>query len=304
MSTEITVRPVMDVTAHQDAIQAIQLVMRDVMKPGIHFGKVPGCGDKPVLLKPGAEKIMATFGIRPEVHEEQIPEPNGHVRYRVKVRALSHDGTFLGEGIGECSTSENKYAWESAVCEEQWEATPPSMRRIKYRQSGGHVHQDKQIQANPADKANTVLKMAKKRALVDVVLTVTAASDLFHQDLEEDAEEQGEAPAPIKPPQAKAKAQTKPVASGSTVTGIISRVASKSGETNGKAWTRYGVEMAGVFYNTFDEALADEAKKLCELQVQATITFKEGQRGKDLIAVAEAGPVIHDEAPDGGQIPF
>ena len=38
---------------------------------------------------------------------------------------------------------------------------------------------------NPADHYNTVLKMAKKRALVDAVLTTTAASDIFSQDLEE-----------------------------------------------------------------------------------------------------------------------
>ena len=38
---------------------------------------------------------------------------------------------------------------------------------------------------NPADHYNTVLKMAKKRALVDAVLTTTAASDIFAQDLED-----------------------------------------------------------------------------------------------------------------------
>jgi hypothetical protein len=39
---------------------------------------------------------------------------------------------------------------------------------------------------NPADYFNTCLKMAKKRALVDAVLTSTAASDIFTQDIEED----------------------------------------------------------------------------------------------------------------------
>ena len=38
---------------------------------------------------------------------------------------------------------------------------------------------------NPADHYNTVLKMAKKRALVDAVLTTTAASDIFTQDLDD-----------------------------------------------------------------------------------------------------------------------
>jgi hypothetical protein len=38
---------------------------------------------------------------------------------------------------------------------------------------------------NPADHKNTVLKMAKKRSLVDATLTCTAASDIFIQDIED-----------------------------------------------------------------------------------------------------------------------
>jgi hypothetical protein len=39
---------------------------------------------------------------------------------------------------------------------------------------------------NPADYYNTVLKIGKKRAQVDGILTVTAASDIFTQDIEDD----------------------------------------------------------------------------------------------------------------------
>ena len=38
---------------------------------------------------------------------------------------------------------------------------------------------------NPADYYNTILKMAKKRAYVDAIITATACSDIFTQDLEE-----------------------------------------------------------------------------------------------------------------------
>jgi hypothetical protein len=48
------------------------------------------------------------------------------------------------------------------------------------KMTGGKVEYD-----NPADYYNTCWKMAKKRALVDAVLTVTAASDIFTQDVEE-----------------------------------------------------------------------------------------------------------------------
>jgi hypothetical protein len=46
---------------------------------------------------------------------------------------------------------------------------------------GGKIEHD-----NPSDYYNTCLKMGKKRALVDAVLTSTAASDIFTQDIEED----------------------------------------------------------------------------------------------------------------------
>ena len=38
---------------------------------------------------------------------------------------------------------------------------------------------------NPSDSYNTVLKMAKKRAMVDGVITTTACSDIFDQDIDE-----------------------------------------------------------------------------------------------------------------------
>ena len=45
--------------------------------------------------------------------------------------------------------------------------------------------------------------MAKKRALVDMVLTVTAASDIFTQDIEEEDGAPADAKPPIQRPQAK-----------------------------------------------------------------------------------------------------
>jgi hypothetical protein len=60
---------------------------------------------------------------------------------------------------------------------------------------------------NPADYYNTCWKMAKKRALVDAVLTVTAASDIFTQDVEEMVEngiiKSDEKKPPIQEPQKK-----------------------------------------------------------------------------------------------------
>lgn len=50
-------------------VQLIQQVMSRVMHDGEHFGKVPGCGDKPTLLKPGAEKLAMTFRFAPSLRD-------------------------------------------------------------------------------------------------------------------------------------------------------------------------------------------------------------------------------------------
>jgi hypothetical protein len=47
------------------------------------------------------------------------------------------------------------------------------------------THGEKVEHDNPADYYNTCLKMAKKRAHVDAILTATAASDIFTQDIED-----------------------------------------------------------------------------------------------------------------------
>ena len=165
-------------------VQAIQQVMKGVMQQGTHYGTVPGCGDKPTLLKAGAEKIMMTFrlGVDPEI--ENLSNSDC-LRYRVRARIFNTmTGVTLGYGVGEASTDETKYKWREALGAE-FEATDPARRRVKY----GKDYTTNQVRTEIADQANTVLKMAKKRALVDGILTVTDASDIFTQDLEDMPEE-------------------------------------------------------------------------------------------------------------------
>lgn len=171
-------------------VNLIQEVMEAVMKEGVHYGKIPGCGDKSALFKPGAEKIMATFRLAADPQIEDLSGPD-EMRYRIKVLMLAADGSFVGAGIGECSSEEEKYKWRKAVCDEEFEATPEDRRRKKWKAgwSGKPSTSTNQVRTNPADVANTVLKMAKKRGLVDGVLTATAASDVFAQDIEDIPEE-------------------------------------------------------------------------------------------------------------------
>jgi len=184
-------------------VNLMQDVMQEVMRKDTHFGVIPGT-QKPTLYKPGAEKIMSTFRLASDPEVTDLSR-DGEVHYRVKVSILSSAGVFLGAGIGECSSGEDKYSWRAAVCQEEFDETPENRRRIKYSKWKGNIEKKKQVRTNPADVSNTILKMAKKRALIDGVLTVTAASDLFNQDIEDlppevVAElERGHAPPPAQP---------------------------------------------------------------------------------------------------------
>lgn len=158
----------------------VQDVMRAVMKPELHYGKIPGT-DKPTLFQPGADVLCMTFRIAPEFAIEDLSTADV-VRYRVTCRGVHQlSGVTLGSCVGEASSGEEKYKWRRAVHDKEFENTPPALRRIKY----GKSWETKQIRTEPADVANTVLKMAEKRAKIGMVLNVTAASDMFGQDLED-----------------------------------------------------------------------------------------------------------------------
>lgn len=182
-------------------VNLIQQVMQSVMKKDTHYGIIKGCGDKPVLLKPGAEKILSTFRIAVDPVVQDLSTPDC-ARYRVIVRGLSmKNGAFLGAGVGECSSDEEKYKWKKASCDEEYAATPENRRRIKWIKAYNKpAYSVNQIRTNPADQANTILKMSKKRGQIDMCLTVTGASDIFTQDLDETGiEPQQDAPTVQKP---------------------------------------------------------------------------------------------------------
>ena len=186
--SKVNVRPMStEVAAIRQNINMIQEAMQATMKRDTHFGTIPGCG-KPSLYKAGAETLIALFKLSFQPTPLPVDQVEGEVRYLIKMDLSTRDGVFLGSGIGECSSGEEKYSWRAAVCQEEYDATPETKRRIKFRKNkyrGGSVDQIQQVRVPASDMANTILKMAKKRALIDAVLTATAASDIFAQDVED-----------------------------------------------------------------------------------------------------------------------
>lgn len=165
-------------------VQLVQQIFRSIMQQDVHFGVIPGC-DKPSLWKPGSEQLCMTFhlAVTPEVEDLSTPDC---ARYRVTCR-FTHapTGLYLGAGIGEASTNETKYKWRKARCVDEYESTDAGCRQIVWKNGQHGAYSEMQVRANPADVANTALKMAKKRAQIDGTLTITAASDIFTQDIED-----------------------------------------------------------------------------------------------------------------------
>ena len=192
----------------KEQIALIRELMASVMKKDEHYGVIPGT-QKPTLLKPGAEKLGFTFRLSPRFDIEVVPLERNHRDYRVTCTLTAiRTGREWAQGVGSCSTMESKYRYRHGEPEdtgrfvpgEYWAARKANQLDKAQDILGGKGFITKKIAGqwkvmklaegkveNPdiADVFNTVLKMAKKRAHVDAILTATAASDIFTQDVED-----------------------------------------------------------------------------------------------------------------------
>lgn len=167
-------------------VNLIQEVLKNVMKKDVHYGLVPGCGDKPTLLKPGAEKLMMTFRLSAEY--EELPgssESDTQVLYKINCK-LTHipSGLVIGNGRGTCSSKEKKYRTR-AVYANRATDEEKAIGKLETRNTRTGKTEVYVIPQDPWDVQNTIYKMACKRALIAAVLNATAASDIFAQDIEE-----------------------------------------------------------------------------------------------------------------------
>ncbi|KAF1046373.1 MAG: hypothetical protein GAK35_01058 [Herbaspirillum frisingense] len=168
----------------QQHLNLVQNIKDQLMKQDVHYGHIAG-SQKPTLFKPGAEMLALAFRIADGYDIEDLSS-HGHVRYRV-ICTGTHLATHevLGVGMGEASSEEEFFAWRDASARE-FDAAPEEDRRE--RQAWGDGGADVfvlQVRTNPADVANSILKVASKRAKTAMVLNVTASSDCFTQDLED-----------------------------------------------------------------------------------------------------------------------
>lgn len=225
-----------------EQVGLIQQAMAAVMQKDVHYGIIPGTSRKdpktgeelarPTLLKPGAEILCMLFRLAPSYNVVRTSLPGEHREVEI-ICTLTHQitGRVWGQGVGSCSSMESKYRYRSGSrkCPECGMET---IIKDKYSHVGGWLcwkkrggcdakfkDGDPAIEGqeigkidNPdiADVWNTILKMAKKRAQVDAVLTATAASSMFGQDLEDIAENEEAAKKRHEPAASRPRAQGPP----------------------------------------------------------------------------------------------
>jgi len=245
-SNEFTPIPLNLIKEHQSALKEM---MRAILQENVDFGIIPGT-NKPSLWKPGAEKILSRFRIHvgQPVIEDMGSEQE--IRIRVMLPGITPDGICRGFGIGECSSFESKYRWRKAVCQEEYDETDPFERRKKWNKDGTYQHQ---IQTSAADLGNTILKMAKKRAIVDLAVTATAASDFFSQDFEDESQ-------PRQTSRRKKEKQHIQV-----YEGIIKNLHQQPGKTGNKTWIKFGIQIDDdSWINTFSEEIGQNVMEILD----------------------------------------
>lgn len=183
-------------------------MQKEILQPGVDYGTEPGI-ERPFLHKPGGETFEKAYGLATSYSVERHvgdgeETPDLEFIVHAKVHLGDTAGPVIAEGLGEASNFERKYRYQSG------ERTCPTcgvaaIRKGKKRDSdemefycwtkkdgcgarfpGDHPElsqaPDQVERPDPWDLANTLLKMARKRAYIDGILTGTGTSGLFTQD--------------------------------------------------------------------------------------------------------------------------
>lgn len=226
----------------------IAQIKTELMVRDVHYGIIPGTGDKPTLLQPGAQVLCHLFGLRATFKQEitygdQIETPGCRVVTLCELHLGDTDGPIVATGNGSANTWERKHRYRRG------ERTCPSCGKVgavikgKANFGGGWLCWDrkggcgmkwpdgadeieKQVvgdieNADQADLENTVIKVSEKRAFIGATLRGTASSDLFTQEAAGD-DRPGSEPdpkhEPVQQPKPKSGDKTKaPGEAGATV---------------------------------------------------------------------------------------
>jgi hypothetical protein len=202
----LVLTPIMNIDLAKRRLEEFQGFVKSYLVEDEDFGIIQGT-KKATLLKPGADKLCELYGLADDygilTQVERFDAEPPLFDYTVKCILTSRrDGGLVATGLGSCNSYEAKYKWRQGerLCPQ---CKQPFIIKGKDEYGGGWIcfqrkggcgakfqDGDPEIEeqkvgriANDdiAAQKNTVLKMAKKRAKVDAVLSATRSSGIFEQ---------------------------------------------------------------------------------------------------------------------------
>jgi len=161
------VAPSETVEAFQAKLNSLRAFVKANLVEGVDFGRIPGTGPKPTLLKPGAEKLLRWHGL---VVDSQI-SPSSKLDISGEVIDVDMGGTVrhvrsgmvLGKVHANCNSEERRYR----------------NARLK------NADDPERESASLGDQKNTIVKICQKRLEVAAALLYTMASEAYTQDVED-----------------------------------------------------------------------------------------------------------------------
>ena len=301
------------VTGTLNKIAQFQTLLNKTLVNNRDYGVIPGTGTKPTLLKPGAEKINMLLGVTPEYEflDRTSDFKSGFFSYEIKCRLLrvrEVDGNVVkmpvSEGVGSCNSHEKKYRYVFVTKTQVPQDVDPATLSTKKDKWGNTKYSIEN--PNPADLANTVLKMAKKRAYIDATLQLAALSDIFTQDLEdlrgtagfEDDTQAPNAPAPAQatatPPPAAPRYTEREKAPRQNNPGLL---ALKFGKYNGQTIAQIYHTDAGYVEWLADKAQNETVKSAANAYLKLVKSKAPAQQEIKDVTPADEGVPSDEDAP-------
>lgn len=158
---EVVPRPQISLNEMEKAIREMQDFVNRLFVEGEHYGIIVK-GQKPTLLKPGAELLLNLYGYGLKMEKvkeiEDWEKPFFYYEYKAIVYSKKN-GWVEAEGFGSANSKEKKWAFD----------------RYGKPQPPEYIY----------SMVNSIQKIAQKRALVAPTLVACRASALFTQDLED-----------------------------------------------------------------------------------------------------------------------
>lgn len=170
-------------------IRKFQNIVKALMVKDLDYGIIPGT-QKPTLYKPGAEKLKGMhllcdqFEITAKI--EDWEKPFFHYEFKCHLIHIPTDKE-VSQGVGSCNSNEGKFRYRWVYEKDiPSELTKEELKVKEFAGTGSSKYKKYRIGNDDlASQVNTILKMGKKRAFIDAVLSACRLSAVFTQDIED-----------------------------------------------------------------------------------------------------------------------